>query len=80
MHTTTIAKITAWIHSAGWSEGLPASLTSFLTVAQPPWALDYAVKRHSKTWSPGCVLAPPAPPFAMLVASDVSKRSYGLVP
>jgi hypothetical protein len=80
MHTTTLAKIAARIRRAGWSERPPASLTSFLAVAQPPWALDYAVKRHSKTWSAGCVLAPSAPPFAMLVASDVNKRSYGLVP
>jgi hypothetical protein len=80
MHTTTLAKIVARIHSAGWSEGLPASLSSSLAVAQPPWALDYAVKRHSKTWSPGCVLAQSTQPFAMLVASDVNTRSYGLVP
>jgi hypothetical protein len=78
MHTTTIAKIAARIHSTRWSEGLPRSLPSFLTV--PPWALDYAIKRHSKTWSADSVLAPSAPPFAMLVASDVSKKSYGLVP
>jgi hypothetical protein len=80
MHTTTMAKIAAKIHSAGCSRGPGASLTSFLAVAQPPWALDYAIKRHSKTWSAECVLAPSAPPFAMLVASDVSKKSYGLVP
>jgi hypothetical protein len=80
MRTTTIAKITAKIHRAGRSEGLPVSLTSALTVVQPPWALDYAIKRHSKTWSAECVLAPSAPPFAMLVASDVNKKSYGLVP
>jgi hypothetical protein len=80
MHTTTLAKITARIHSAGWFEGLPASLTSFLAVAQPQWALHYAVKRHSKTWPAGCVLASSVHPFAMLVASDVSRRSYGLVP
>lgn len=80
MHTTTVAKIAARIHSMGWFEGLPASLTSFLVVAQPQWALNYAVQRHSKTWPAGCVLAQSAHPFAMLVASDVSKRSYGLVP
>jgi hypothetical protein len=80
MHTTTLTKIAAKIHSAGWSERLPASLASCLAGAQPPWALDYAVKRHSKTWSAGCVLTQSAPPFAMLVASDVNKRSYGLVP
>jgi hypothetical protein len=80
MHTTTMAKIAAKIHSAGGSRGPGASLTSFLAVAKPPWALDYAIKRHSKTWSAECVLAPSAPPFAMLVASDVSKKSYGLVP
>jgi hypothetical protein len=80
MHTTTIAKIAARIHSTGWFEGLPASLISFLAVAQPQWALSYAVKRPSTTWPAGCVLAPSARPFIMLVASDVSKRSYGLVP
>jgi hypothetical protein len=80
MHTTTLAKITARIHSAGWFEGLPASLTSFLAVAQPQWAPHYAVKRHSKTWPAGCVLAQSVHPFAMLVASDVSRRSNGLVP
>jgi hypothetical protein len=80
MHTTTIAKIAARIHGTSWFEGLPASLTSFLAVAQPQLALNYAVKRHSKTWPAGCVLAPSMPPFAMLVASDVSERSYGLVP
>ena len=80
MHTTMIAKIAAKMSSTHWLEGLSASLTSFLAVAQPPWALDYAIKRHSKTWSAGCVLAPSAPPFAMLVASDVHKRSYSLVP
>jgi hypothetical protein len=80
MHTTTIAKIAAKIHSAGQSKRPAASLTSFLAVVQPPWALDYAIKRHSKTWSPSEVLAPSTPPFAMLVASDVHKRSCGLVP
>lgn len=80
MHTTTLAKIAVSIRRAGWSEGAPASLTSLLAVAQPLWALHSAVKRQSKTWPPGGVLAPSARPFNMLVASDVSQRSCGLVP
>jgi len=80
MHTTIITKKAARIGSASWLEGLSASLVSFLAVAQPQWALWFAGRRQSKTLYPGYALARSAYPSAMLVASDVSQRSYGLVP
>ena len=80
MHTTIITKKAARMGSASWLEGLSASLVSFLAVAQLQWALRYAVRQPSKALYPGCALAPSVHPSAMLVASDVSRRSYGLVP
>jgi hypothetical protein len=80
MHTTMIAKIAAKIISPPWLEGLSASLASFLAVAQPQWGLCYASRHHSKAWYDGRARSQCAHPSAMLVASDVSQRSYGLVP
>jgi hypothetical protein len=80
MHTAMIAKITAKMSSTPWLEGLLASLASILAVAQPQWGLCYANRHHSKALYAGCARAQFAPPSAMLVASDVSQRSYGLVP
>lgn len=80
MHTTMIAKIMAKMRSTYWFEELSASLTSFLAVPQPQWALQLAGRRHGKALYASCALAQSAQPFAMLVATDVSKRSYGLVP
>jgi len=80
MHTTIITKKAARIGSASWLEGLSASLVSFLAVAQPQRALRFAGRQQSKAWYPDCALAQSVQPSAMLVASDVSQRSYGLVP
>jgi hypothetical protein len=79
MHTTISTKKIAKIGSASWLEGLSASLVSFLAMAQPQQALRFAGRQPSKALYAGCALARSAPP-AMLVASDVSQRSYGLVP
>jgi hypothetical protein len=79
MHTTIIKQKTAKIGSASWVAELSASLISFLAVAQPQRALRFA-SRHQKTLYPNCALVPSVYPSAMLVASDVSQRSYGLVP
>ena len=80
MHTTIITKKATRIGSASWLEGLSASLVSFLTVAQSQGALRFAGRQHSKALYTGCASSQLVPPFAMLVASDVSQRSYGLVP
>jgi hypothetical protein len=80
MYTTTIAKIAAKLSSTRWLEELSASLASLLTVTQPQWALSLAARQHSKALYPGYALSPSAQPYAMLVASDVSRRSYGLMP
>jgi hypothetical protein len=80
MHTMIIAKKIAQIGRASWLEELSASLVSFLAVAQPQWALQFAGRRQSKALNVACALSPSVHPFAMLVASDVSKKSYGLVP
>jgi hypothetical protein len=80
MHTTMIAKIAAKMSSLPWLEGLSASLASFLEVAQPQWRLCYASRHHSKALYAGCARSQFTHPSAMLVASDVSQRSYGLVP
>jgi len=80
MHTTTIAKITAKMSNTHWLEGLSASLASFLAVAQPQWGLSFVSRHHSKALYAGCARSQLAHPSAMLVASDVSQRSYGLVP
>ena len=80
MHTTMIAKIAAKIISPPWLEGLSASLASFLAVPQPQWGLCYASRHHSKALYAGCARSQLAHSAAMLVASDVSQRSYGLVP
>jgi hypothetical protein len=80
MHTTAIAKITAKMSSTHWLEGLSASLASFLAVAQPRWGLSFADRPQSKALYAGRALSQLGHPSAMLVASDVSQRSYGLVP
>jgi hypothetical protein len=80
MHTTVFMKKVARIGSASWFEGLSASLVSFLTVAQPQRALQFVDRQPSKAFYAGYALAQSAHPSAMLVASDVSQRSYGLVP
>jgi hypothetical protein len=78
MHTITMTKIAAKLSNVHWLEGLPASLASFRVVAQSQWARSFAGRHHNKALS--TALSQSAPPFAMLVASDVSKRSCGLVP
>jgi hypothetical protein len=80
MHTTMIAKIAAKMSGTHWLEGLSASLASFLEVAQPQWRLCYASRHHRKALYAGCARSQFTHPSAMLVASDVSQRSYGLVP
>jgi len=80
MDTTTMTKIAAKLSKAHWLEGLAASLASFLAVAQPRLALSFAGRHHNKALYVSYALSQSAHPFAMLVASDVSKRSYGLVP
>jgi hypothetical protein len=80
MHTTIFTKQSARLSRASWLEGLSASLVSFLAVAQPQRALRYTCRQPGKALHPGCALSPSVHPFAMLVASDVSKSSYGLVP
>jgi hypothetical protein len=79
MHTM-ITKKTASMGSTGWLESLSASLVSFLTVAQPQWALQLAGRQPRKALYTGCTPSQSVHPFAMLVVSDVHKRSYGLVP
>lgn len=80
MHTTVFTKQAARLIRASWLEDLSASLVSFLAVAQPQPALRYASRQPNKALYTGCALSPSVHPFAMLVASDVSRRSYGLVP
>jgi hypothetical protein len=80
MHTNIFTKQSVRLGRASWFEGLSASLVSFLAVAQPQWALQYAGRQPRKALYTGCALAPSVQPFAMLVASDVNRRSYGLVP
>jgi hypothetical protein len=80
MHTTIITRKIARLGSVSWLEGLLASLLSFLAVAQPQQALQFAGRQPSKALYTGCALSQSAHPFAMLVVSDVHKRSYGLVP
>jgi hypothetical protein len=80
MHTTIIKQKVAKIGSASWLAGLSASLVSFLAVPQPQVALRFAGRGQGKALYPGYALAPSVYPSAMLVASDVSQRSYGLIP
>jgi len=80
MHTTIIKQKAVRIGSASWFAGLSASLVSFLALAQPQGALRFAGRPQAKALYPGYALAPSVYPSAMLVASDVSQRSYGLVP
>ena len=80
MHTTITTKKPARIGSASWLEGLSASLVSFLAMAQPERTLRFAGRQPRKALSTGCAVSQSAPPFAMLVVSDVHTRSYGLVP
>jgi hypothetical protein len=79
MHTTTIANIAAKLSSTRWLEELSASLASFLTVTQPQWALSFANRQYGKALYTSYALSPSAQPCVMLVASDVSRRSYGLM-
>ena len=80
MHTTIFTKQAARMGRASWLEGLSASLVSFLAGAQPQRALRGAGRQQSQALYAGCALARSAHPSTMLVASDVSQRSYGLVP
>ena len=80
MHTITMTKMASRTGSASWRQGLSTSLTSFLAIARPKWPLQLGGRPRHKMLDTGCVVSPSAYPFAMLVASDVSTRSCGLVP
>ena len=80
MHTITMTKMASRTGSVSWRQGLSMSLTSFLAIARPKWPLQLGGWPHHKVLDTGCVVSPSAYPFAMLVASDVSTRSCGLVP
>ena len=63
-----------------WVGTLSASVASFLTGARPKPQPDLVTTKHSRVFYQSGVSPWAAPDFGMLVESDVSRKSSGLVP
>jgi len=80
MPLSTRTETTATKSHIPWMGTLAASVTSFLAGARPQPQPDLATTKHSRVFCQrgGSLWAAPA--CGMLVASDVSRKSAGLVP
>ena len=63
-----------------WMGTLSASVASFLAGARSQPQPDLATTKHSRVFYQNGVAPSAAPDFGMLVASDVSTKSSGMVP
>jgi hypothetical protein len=78
MQLSTKTKTVAGKSRIHWVGTLSASLASFLSAARPQ--PDLATTKHSRVFYQRGVSPWAAPDFGMLVESDVSKKSSGMVP
>jgi hypothetical protein len=78
MSLSTRTETTATKSHIPWMGTLAASVTSFLAGAQPQ--PDLATTKHSRVFCQRGGSPWAAPACGMLVASDVSRKSAGLVP
>jgi len=79
MQLSTRTKPTARRSRLDWVGTLSASVASFLAGARPQPQPDLATTKHSQVFSQRGVSPCAAPDFGMLVESDVSSKSSGMV-
>ena len=80
MQLSTRTKTKAPKSRLHWMGTLSASVASFLAGARSQPQPDLAATKHSRVFYQRGVSPWAVPDFGMLVESDVSKRSSGMVP
>jgi hypothetical protein len=80
MQLSTRTKTTAQRSRLHWMGTLPASVASFLAGVRSKPQPDLVTMKHSRVFYQRGVSPWAAPDFGMLVESDVSKTSAGIVP
>ena len=80
MPPSTTIKIVAGKSRIHWMRTLSASVASFLAGAQPQSQPDLVTTKHSQVFYERGVSPWAAPDFGMLVESDVSSKSSGMMP
>jgi hypothetical protein len=80
MQLSTRIKTTPRRSRLHWMETLSTSVASFLTGARFRPQPDLVPTKHSRIFYQRCVSPSAAPDFGMLVESDVSSKSSGMVP
>ena len=80
METTNMMKPAAHLSRTRWCATLAASLASYLAVVRPRGAQPRSASSSTEAWEPARVPTRAAPPWLMLVESDVCQHCGGLVP
>jgi hypothetical protein len=80
MQRSTRTKTKARRSRLHWMETLSAAVASFLAGARSQPQPDLATTKHSRVFYERGVSPWAAPDFGMLVESDVSSKSSGMVP
>jgi hypothetical protein len=80
MQLSTRTKTKARKSRLHWMGTLSASVASFVAGARSQPQPDLVTTKHSRVFSQRGVAPWAAPDFGMLVESDVSKKSSGIVP
>ena len=80
MLPSTKAKIVAGKSRIHWMRTLSASVASFLAGARPQPQPNLVTTKHSQVFYQRGVSPWAAPDFGMLVESDVSSKSSGMMP
>jgi len=80
MPPSTKTKTVAGKSRIHWVGTLSASFVSFLAGARPQLQPDLTTTKHSRVFYQRGVSPWVAPDFGMLVESDVSSKSAGMVP
>jgi len=79
MQLSTRTQTTARRSRLHWMETLSASVVSFLAGARSQPQPDLVTTKHSRVFFQRGVSPGAAPDFGMLIESDVSKKSSGIV-
>ena len=80
MLPSTKTKIVAGKSRIHWMQTLSAAVASFVAGARPQPQPDLVTTKHSQVFYQRGVSPWAAPDFGMLVESDVSSKSSGMVP
>ena len=80
MPPSTTTKIVAGKSRLHWMRTLSAAVASFLAGARPQPQPDLVATKHSQVFYQRGVSPWAAPDFGMLVESDVSSKSSGMMP